>query len=224
MHSDDEAQNLMFKNSDSYTICVTSPVRSEVDMETAPLPDLLSYRDLADAGLTRRQFDRLIERGEYERIAPGQFLRTGATDDTTAAWMAIASKRPQATLCLLTALSIHDLTNEIPTRSNIAIPRGAKPLTAWSAPISWHHFDPATFDIGRTEYALPSGRTIGLYSAERTIIDLFRLSHEWSSDLAIDALKRWLRVKGNSPSRLLTIAKSFPKGRPALQNALEILL
>lgn len=134
-------------------------------MDAGLLPDFLGYKDLADAGLTRRQFDRLIDAEEYERIAPGQFLRAGATDDTTAAWMAVASKRPQATLCLLTALSIHDLTDEIPTRSNIASPRGMKPLAAWSAPINWHHFDAATFDIGRTEYALPGGRTIGLYSA-----------------------------------------------------------
>ena len=187
-------------------------------------PDLLGYKDLADAGLTRRQFERLIETEEYERIAPGQFLLSGATDDTTAAWMAIVTKRSQATLCLLTALSIHDLTDEIPTRSNIATPRSTKPLTAWSAPISWHHFDAPTFDIGRTEHALPGGSAIGLYSAERTIIDLFRLSHEWGRDLAIDALKRWLRAKGNSPSQLLAMAKLIPKGRPALQNALEILL
>ena len=193
-------------------------------MDAALLPDLLGYKDLADAGLTRRQFDRLIDAEEYERIAPGQFLRAGATDDTTAAWMAIAAKRPQATLCLLTALSSHDLTDEIPTRSNIAIPRGTKPLTIWSAPITWHHFDTATFDIGRTEHALPSRRAIGMYSAERTIIDLFRLSHEWGSDLAIDALKRWLRVRVSSPSQLLAMAEKFPKAKPALQNALEILL
>lgn len=193
-------------------------------MDAALLPDLLGYKGLAAAGLTRRKFERLIAAEEYERIAPGQFLRSGATDDTTAAWMAIAAKRPQATLCLLTALSIHDLTDEIPTRSNIAILRGAKPLTVWIAPISWHHFDTATFGIGRTEYALPGGKEIGLYSPERTIIDLFRLSHDWGSDLAINALKRWLRARGNSPSRLLAMAKNFPKGKPALQNALEILL
>lgn len=193
-------------------------------MEAVPLPDMLGYKDLAGVGLTRRQFDRLIAAEEYERIAPGQFLRTGATDDTTAAWMAIAAKRPQATLCLQTALSIYDLTDEIPTRSNVAIPRGAKPLAIWTAPITWHHFDTATFDIGRTEHALADGRTIGLNSAERTIIDLFRLRHDWGSDLAIDALKRWLRVRGSSPSRLLGMAENFPKAKPALQNALEILL
>ena len=164
-------------------------------MDAASLRDLVGYQDLASAGLTRRQFERLVEAEEYERIAPGQFVRSGATDDTTAAWMAIATKRPQATLCLLTALSIHDLTDEIPARSNIAIPRGAKPLTAWTAPIAWHHFDAATFDIGRAEHALPDGRAIGIYDPERTIIDLFRLRHEWGSDIAIDSLKRWLCVR-----------------------------
>lgn len=179
-------------------------------MDTVLLPDSLGYQNLAEVGLTRRQLTRLIEVGEYERIAPGQFLRTGATDDTTAAWMAIAAKRPQATLCLLSALSIYDLTDEIPTLSNVAIPRGAKPLTIWTAPISWHHFDATTFDIGRTEYALADGRMIGLYSEERTIIDLFRRRHDSGSDLAIDALKRWLRVRKSSPSRLLAMAENFP--------------
>lgn len=215
---------LAFGNRYRYTSCVTISVQSEVSVETTSLPDLLSYQSLAETGLTRRQFDRLIDQGEYERIAPGQFLRTGAADDTTAAWMAIAAKRPQATLCLLSALSIHDLTDEIPTRSDIAIPRGTKPLTTWTAPIAWHHFDPATFDIGRIEHPLAGGPSIGLYSAERTIIDLFRLRHDWGSDLAIGALKRWLRTRGNSPSRVLEMARAFPKARPALQNALEILL
>ncbi len=193
-------------------------------MDAASLRDLVGYQDLASAGLTRRQFERLVEAEEYERIAPGQFVRSGATDDTTAAWMAIATKRPQATLCLLTALSIHDLTDEIPARSNIAIPRGAKPLTAWTAPIAWHHFDAATFDIGRAEHALPDGRAIGIYDPERTIIDLFRLRHEWGSDIAIDSLKRWLCVRKSSSSQLLVMADNFSKAKPALQNARGSLL
>ena len=91
-------------------------------------------------------------------------------------------------------------------------------------PIAWHHFDAATFDIGRAEHALPDGRAIGIYDPERTIIDLFRLRHEWGSDIAIDSLKRWLCVRKSSSSQLLVMADNFPKAKPALQNALEILL
>lgn len=193
-------------------------------MDIATLPDLLSYHDLAAQGLTRYGLDRLIESGEFERIAPGLFLRSGLADDTTAAWIAIAAKRPDATLCLLTALSLHELTDEIPTRSDIAIPRGTQPVTVHHAPIAWHRFDADTFSIGRTEHTLPDGSSIGLYSAERTLIDLFRLRHAWGSDLALGALKQWLRKRGNSPSSLLAMAEGFPKARPTIQHALEILL
>jgi predicted transcriptional regulator of viral defense system len=125
---------------------------------------------------------------------------------------------------MLTALALHDLTDEIPRSSHIAIPRGTHPITIHHAPITWHRFATDTFTIGRTEHQLPGGISIGLYSAERTIIDLFRLRHEWGSDLAIGALKRWLRARGNTAGTLLTMAREFPETRPALQNTLEILL
>lgn len=193
-------------------------------MDIATLPDLLSYNDLAAQGLTRHGLDRLIEAGEFERIAPGLFLRSGLTDDTTAAWIAIAAKRPDATLCLLTSLSLHELTDEIPARSDIAIPRGTQPVTVHHAPIAWHRFDADTFNIGRTDHALPDGSFIGLYSAERTLVDLFRLRHAWGSDLALGALKQWLRGRGNSPGSLLRMVEGFPRARPAIQHALEVLL
>ncbi|WP_036283429.1 type IV toxin-antitoxin system AbiEi family antitoxin domain-containing protein [Microbacterium luticocti] len=193
-------------------------------MDIATLPDLLSYDDLGSRGLTRHGLDRLIENGEFERIAPGLFLRSGLTDDTTAAWIAVATKRPEATLCLLTALSLHELTDEIPARSDIAIPRGTQPVTVHYAPIAWHRFNADTFSIGRTEHALPDGSSIGLYSPERTLIDLFRLRHAWGGDLALGALKQWLRQRGNSPTSLLTVAEDFPKARAVIQQTLEVLL
>lgn len=86
----------------------------------AAFPDLLRYRDLKVLGLTRHGLSRLVDAGEYERMAPGFFLQTGVTDDTTAGWMAINVKRPDATICLMSALVLHELTDDIPTRSDVA--------------------------------------------------------------------------------------------------------
>jgi len=192
--------------------------------EGAALPALLRYHDLPGLGLTRHRFDQMLATGEYERIAPGTFLRAEGVDDTTAAWMAIAAKKPEATICLLSAAALHELTDEIPRGTDIAIRRGSQPTTIRFAPITWHRFARETFDIGRTAHLLPAGLSIGLYSPERTIIDLFRLRHDWGSDLAIGSLKRWLRRQGNSPGELLAIARGFPTARPALQAALEVLV
>ncbi|WP_228266063.1 type IV toxin-antitoxin system AbiEi family antitoxin domain-containing protein [Microlunatus elymi] len=124
----------------------------------------------------------------------------------------------------MSALVLHELTDDIPTGSDIAIPRGIQPVRIDHAPIMWHRFDVDTFDLGRVEYGLPDGLSIGLYSSERTIIDMFRLRHLWGSDVAHDVLKRWLAIRGNSASSLLAMAKRFPHAQPALGTALEILL
>ena len=137
--------------------------------------------------------------------------------------MSIAARRADATLCLLSALAIHDLTDEIPTASDIALPRGAHRLVVRHAPIAWHFFDRETFEIGRGEHRLTDEWSIGLYGPERTLIDLFRLRHAWGDDLAVGALKRWLRQPGNSSGVLMEMARSFPSAGPALRTVLEIL-
>ena len=92
-------------------------------------------------------------------------------------------------------------------------------------PIRWHSFDRATFDLGRGEHrSLDTGLSIGLYSPERSIVDAFRLRHELGAEVANEALKRWLRGRGNHPAALLELARSFPKALPALRTTMEILL
>jgi hypothetical protein len=92
-----------------------------------------------------------------------------------------------------------------------------------SVPITWHHFDPKTFDIGRDQIELGPGRSIGLYSAPRSIIDSFRMRHREGGEMALTALKNWLR-SGGQPSELLKMARDFPRASPALSRTLEILL
>ena len=65
---------------------------------------------------------------------------------------------------------------------------------------------------------------MAIYSAERSIVDTFRLMHQEGSDVAYEALRRWLRRRGNSPAGLLKVADSFPKALPRIRQALEVLL
>ncbi|GAB3931759.1 hypothetical protein GCM10029976_036580 [Kribbella albertanoniae] len=189
-----------------------------------PLPVVLRRTDLDSLGLTTHRLYALAKAGEYERVAPGIYVRAGMLDDTTAGWASIACRNRAATLCLLSALALHDLTDEIPRASDIALPRGERPLTTRFATIKWHSFDRATFALGRTERDVVEGITIGIYSAERTIVDAYRLRHDIGADIANEALKRWLRRRGSTPATLLDIGMSFPKALPAVRAALEVLL
>ncbi|HST66173.1 MAG TPA: hypothetical protein VLM05_13385, partial [Mycobacteriales bacterium] len=135
----------------------------------------------------------------------------------------VAHRASRATLCLTTALARHGLTDAIPARIDVALPRGHRqPRTR--APVTWHAFASDTFEIGREALSLGKEISIGLYSPERCIVDSFRLRHLEGPETGTEALRRWLRRRGSQPATLLAMARAFPKSETALRSALEILL
>jgi len=189
-----------------------------------PSKAILRSSDFSVSKLSWRDVDEAIAKREVERIAPGTYARTGQVDDDTASLASIALRKPAATICLLSALDHHDLTDAIPNRIDVAVPRGSRALTAPYSRITWHQFDISTFSVGRDQVEVVDGIFIGLYGAQRTIIDAFRLRHIVGSDTANQALKRWLRLPRSHPAELLKMAANFPKALPQLRKSLEVLL
>jgi hypothetical protein len=50
------------------------------------------------------------------------------------------------------------------------------------------------------------------------------LRHREGTDIAWDALRRWLRRKGAKPAALIEMSKSLHGAERAVRNALEIVL
>ncbi len=186
----------------------------------ASLPTTFRYSQARHVMNERRLRD-LVAAGLIERIGTGIYRKADA-EAGDPDLEEIAVKAPRATACLRSALSRHDLIDDIPSAYDIALPRGAWP-PASRAPVTWHQFDPRTFDLGRTTLHLNTDISIGLYSPERCILDAYRTRHLEGPELANEALRRWLR-RGGQPSTLLMMGKAFPRALPALRNALEILL
>lgn len=185
------------------------------------LPTTFTAAQAEQGGLTRRGLTSLQLDGAIERIGRGVYRRSAAplVDEEL---LEIAVKTHRPTLCLISALARHELTDQIPSKHDVAVPRGEW-QPAVSAAVRWHKFDRATFDVGRTEIEIDAEYKIGLYDAPRSIIDAFRLRHTIGPDVANEALRRWLRG-GGRPTELLRYAKSFPRARPAVLNVLQILL
>ena len=188
----------------------------------AQLPTTFTYGQARTAGLTKHALYQLRDTDQLELLGRGLYRRTNAPL-ADAGLIAIATKASRATLCLATALAHHGLSDAIPAASDIALPRGTR-LPSTYAIAQWHYFDTATFDVGRTLLPLDPTTSIGLYSAERSIIDAFRTRGTEGYELGNEALKRWLRQRGNQPAQLLTLATAWPRTGTALRRALEILL
>ncbi|MGF1645521.1 MAG: type IV toxin-antitoxin system AbiEi family antitoxin domain-containing protein [Kineosporiaceae bacterium] len=190
--------------------------------EAARLPDAFTYTQAIQAGVTERRLRAMTAAGLLERVARGTYLRSD-TERADVELFSIAARAPDATVCLRSALSRHDLIDDIPFKLDIAIPRGRRAPRTW-APTRWHHFDRATFTLGRVDLSLTSELTMGLYTAERSIIDAFRLRHQEGTELAHAALKEWLRRRGSHPGDLMDMAAHFPKAESSIRRALEVLL
>ena len=187
------------------------------------LPATFTYSEARRGGLSERQLYRLRDDGVIEAVGRGLFRRTDANTLADVDLLGIARRAPAATLCLTSALARHGLTDEIPATIDVALPRGTY-RPAVRAPVTWHLFDPHTFQIGRTTVPLDEQTSIGLYDAPRSIIDAARLRHREGSELVYGALSRWLSLRGSSPSELLAMARRFPQSERTLREAMEILL
>lgn len=175
----------------------------------------------ARAGISKSTLHRAARAGRYDRIARGIYRPA----DAPAAdwdWIEAATRRPDATICLTSALAFHDLTDTVPDALDVAIPRGAR-IPATGGAIRWHSFAKATFDLGRSTVPIPGSELrIGIYSPERCIADAFRLRGDMGYELGRDSLREWLR-RGGKPAQLLTIATRLPRAKQPTLRALEML-
>lgn len=183
---------------------------------------VLTLAAASQAGLRKDQIYAMAASGELEKIGRGIFVDPERIDPAWASLAAATALKPDATLCLTSALVHHELSDAIPFATDIALPRGTRHPAGFDH-VAWHSFDPDTFDVGRTLIE-QNGLALAIYSAERTIIDAFRLAHQEGMDQAYEALRRWTRRRGNQPSALLDLATPFPKAKPRIRQALEVLL
>lgn len=186
------------------------------------LPALFTYREAIEAGLSKRRIYAVRDAGLVETVARGIFRRTDSDQPFDLDLAEIAKRLPKATLCLTSALVRHDLTDQNPVAIDLAIPAGShRPV--FSFPVKLHIFDRKTFDIGRNMLPVGIGLNIGIYSAERCIVDAFRLSWAEGDDLGYIALSRWLRRREGKPASLYKMSKNFPKSAPKILKSVQTL-
>ena len=186
------------------------------------LGDTFRYGETRATGLNDHRLYQLREAGAILAVGGGVY-RWADAPAADLDLVEISERVPRATLCLQTALARHGLIDSIPAAIDIAIPRGStRPVL--HAPCRLHQFAPRTFTLGRETLDAGTRAPIGIYSPERSLIDIVRTRHLQGSDIAWEGLRRWLRQPGASPAQLIELAKHFAGAEPALRNALEVLL
>ena len=156
---------------------------------------LFHASEARDVGVHPGRLSYYIKQGLIEKIGRGVYRNPSIEPDVDFKWedLFITIKSiPNGVVCLISALDIYDMTDEILRAHWIAIPHAT---TAPKRP-GTRFIRTRDIELGRTEIKIGSEK-IPIFNPERTIVDSFRYL---SIEVAIKALKAGLR--GDSGNKL----------------------
>ena len=163
-------------------------------------------KELRAAGFQTRDIADLVAQAQIERVKPGLYrLAVHNASAENAGLADVCRALPDGVICLLSALDYHGLTTFNPSEVYVAIPHEAKPPRLFYPPIKPFYFR-ERFYTPAIEHIKTAAGEIRVYGREKTICDMFRYRQKLGEDLALEALKTYLKLKDSSTVRLLEYA------------------
>lgn len=165
---------------------------------------------LADAramGVHPESVYRLVRRGDLERVGRGLY-RAAEAEVTEHHGLVLASKVvPAGVVCLLSALSFHELTTQLPFEVWMALDRRAATPREPAVQLRIMRFSGPALTLGIEAHEL-EGAEVRVYSAPKTVVDCFRYRNLVGLDVAIEALRDCLDQHKASPAELWELAQA----------------
>lgn len=167
---------------------------------------VLRPRDLRDHGIAATYLYRLLQRGLVQRVGWGLYTLPGAVL-TEHHSLAEACKRvPRGVVCLLTALRFHGLTTQNPHEIWMAVEQKAWRPKRGSFPLHLIFISGPPFTEGIEMHDV-KGVRVPVYNAAKTVADCFRFRNKIGLDVAIEALRDYLRLHPRDVNDLWQHAK-----------------
>jgi predicted transcriptional regulator of viral defense system len=185
------------------------------------LPPTFTTRTALERGVHPREMYRWRDAGAIQELTRGVFRRADQPAPTLPDLLAVSYRVPAGIICCVSALAVHDLTDELPRMVQLAIPRSARPPRIEVPPTEIFRFDVQTFTLGLTTVEAAPGEEVRIYTAERTIVDLVRLRSRLGESIAYGALQRYMRRRQPRPGVILDFARALDVLGP-LRAALDV--
>lgn len=162
---------------------------------------LIRPRDLNESGLPSVALTRLVRQGLLTRVGRGLYALPDRSVSEHGSLAEIASKHPQAIVCLLSALRVHDLTTQSPFEVWLAIPNKARAPKMDYPPLRIVRFSGAALTDGIEEHQI-DGVTVRVTNVARTVADCFKFRNKIGLDVAMEALNEAWRARRVSMDEL----------------------
>lgn len=169
-------------------------------------------------GIHPRNLYRLRDEGKIIELSRGVFQLAEFAASNHTDLVAVSARVPSGVVCLISALSFHEITTEIPHEVYLAVPRRKESPRIDFPPVRVFHFSDETFSGGIEIYDI-GGVKVKVFSPEKTVADCFKFRNRIGLDVAIEGLKMCLSRNGSRTlileyARLCRVEKVI---RPFLQ-------
>jgi len=171
-------------------------------------PQAAAFRtcEALKAGVHPRTLYKMRDQGVIERLGRGMY-RFG---DMPSLWnpdlATVAMRVPKGVICLISALSYHEMTTEIPHEIYLALPRGAEPLRLDYPPLRIFWFSGTAFTDGVEQHDI-DGIPVKVYNPEKTLADCFKYRNKIGFDVVLEALKFYRQRKRRKIDELMRYAR-----------------
>lgn len=180
-----------------------------------PVQKLLGYvrkngiiraRELDDLGISRVYLTRLVRDGRLERISRGLYQLPDGEITRHFTLIQAAKKVPSGVICLLSALSFHNFTTQLPHQVWIAIERGKWEAGIRDLPLRFFEFSGNAFHEGIETHTV-QGVVVRVYHPAKTVADCFKYRNKIGLDVALEALREGQRERKYTSEDLWYYAK-----------------
>jgi predicted transcriptional regulator of viral defense system len=159
---------------------------------------------LRNEGIHSSQLSALVESGALVRLKRGLYaLAEGAERSEL---VDIQKAIPGGIFCLGTALSVHGIGTWEPPEIQLAIRRDYRIAIPDSPPIKLFSCSGARFELGIIEKTTEAG-IVRVYDREKTICDIIRFRNALGMDIAMEALRAYLKEHSRNIPQLLEYSK-----------------
>ena len=180
---------------------------------------ILRMSEAIHAGIHRKMLYAMLDAGIIEKLYRGLYRLADLPPLGNPDLVSVAMKVPTGVICLISSLSFHEITTQVPHEVYIALRRGAEPPRLKHPPVRIFWFTGEAFTEG-IETPKVDGVQLRIYSPEKTVVDCFKYRNKIGMDTAVEALKLYRerkRIKVNELIRYARICRVEKVMRPYLE-------
>lgn len=185
------------------------------------LPPTFTTSTASAHGVHPRDLYAWRDTGQIVELSRGVFRAADAPPASYPDILAVAYRSPRAIVCCLSAAAIHELTDEMPSTVQIAVPKQSHSPEISYPPVTVFRFDESIFETGLSSIDAAPDEPVRIYDAARTVVDLMRFRHRFGEPIAYAALNRYLETPGARPALLLEYAETLGDFGP-VRSALDV--